>query len=55
LALVFEGHFELPGFRLAAMVLACAYFIGIVALLWAPETLNQPLPEDEPQPANAKG
>lgn len=54
LALVFEGHFEVPGFRLAAMVIACAYFIGIVALLWAPETLNQPLPEDEPPATPAR-
>jgi hypothetical protein len=30
------------------MIVACAYAIGLVALLWAPETLNQPLPEDEP-------
>jgi len=42
-----HGKFETPGFRLAALVVSCAYAIGIVALIWAPETLNEPLPEDE--------
>ena len=47
LASALQGLTAIPGFRLAAMVLASAYFLGIVALLWAPETVNQPLPEDE--------
>ncbi len=42
-----DGLAGLSGFRLAAMVLASAYLIGIVALIWAPETVDQPLPEDE--------
>jgi len=29
------------------MVLSCSYVIGIVALIWAPETVNKPLPEEE--------
>lgn len=33
-------------FRTAAMVMASIYVVGIVALLWAPETKGQPLPED---------
>ena len=48
LAIAFQGYFALPGFRLAAMTVASAYAVGLIALLWAPETLNQPLPEDEP-------
>lgn len=42
-----HGKFETPGFRMAAVVISCAYIIGIVAVIWAPETMNQPLPEDE--------
>jgi MFS family permease len=48
LALLLQGQFETPGFRLAAMIVASAYAIGLVALFWAPETRNQPLPEEEP-------
>ncbi len=29
-----------------AMVMCLIYLVGIVALLWAPETKGQPLPED---------
>jgi MFS family permease len=47
LASALHGLTTIPGFRLAAMVLACSYLIGIIALIWAPETLNQPLPEEE--------
>jgi len=47
LAKALDGVGGLPGFRVAAMVLASSYLIGIVALIWAPETVNQPLPEDE--------
>jgi hypothetical protein len=32
---------------LAAIIMASAYFIGIVALIWAPETRGQRLPEEE--------
>ena len=47
LATALHGLTPIPGFRLAAMVLASSYLIGVIALLWAPETLNQPLPEEE--------
>ncbi len=47
LSTALHGLTPLPGFRLAAMVLACSYLVGIIALFWAPETVNQPLPEDE--------
>ncbi len=48
LALALQGKFEIQGFRLAAMLVASAYFLGILSLIWAPETVNQPLPEDAP-------
>jgi hypothetical protein len=47
LAQALHGLTSISGFRLAAMLLASSYLIGMVALIWAPETLNQPLPEDE--------
>jgi MFS family permease len=47
MASAFQGMTSIPGFRLAAIVLASAYFVGVVALIWAPETVNQALPEDE--------
>ena len=47
LAQMLDGLTALPGFRLAAMLLASSYLIGLMALIWAPETVNQPLPEDE--------
>lgn len=47
LSAALHGLTSMPGFRLAAMVLACSYLIGIIALWWAPETVNRPLPEDE--------
>ena len=33
-------------FRTAAMIMSCIYLLGIVTLIWAPETKDQPLPED---------
>lgn len=33
-------------FRTAAMVMSLVYVVGMVALIWAPETKDQPLPED---------
>jgi MFS family permease len=33
-------------FRRVAMIMACIYLVGIVALIWAPETKGKPLPED---------
>lgn len=47
LAVALTGKFEIPAFRLASVIASGAYLIGIVALIWAPETLNQPLPQDE--------
>ena len=35
----------LMSFR-AAVSMSSVYLIGIVALIWAPETKGQPLPED---------
>ena len=52
LSTALHGLTPLAGFRLAAMVLACAYLVGLVALIWAPETVNQTLPEDEKGPAH---
>jgi len=33
-------------FRTVAVVMSAIYLVGIVALIWAPETKGQPLPED---------
>lgn len=33
-------------FRTAAVVMSSVYLVGMVALLWAPETKGKPLPED---------
>jgi MFS family permease len=33
-------------FRTAAVVMSSVYLIGLVALIWAPETKGKPLPED---------
>jgi hypothetical protein len=33
------------GFRYAAFSVAIVFVIGLVALLWAPETKDKPLPE----------
>jgi len=34
------------GFRNAAVAMSFVYLIGLLALIWAPETKGQPLPED---------
>jgi len=34
------------GFRNAAMAMSFVYLIGMIALIWAPETKGKPLPED---------
>lgn len=36
------------GFRTAAMLMTLIYVVGLVALIWAPETKGKPLPEDDP-------
>ena len=33
-------------FRTAAVIMSSVFFVGMVALLWAPETKGKPLPED---------
>jgi len=33
-------------FRVAAVILCSIFFLGMIALIWAPETKGQPLPED---------
>jgi MFS family permease len=38
-------HFEHP-FRVAAVMVSGLYFVGLLALIWAPETKGQPLPEE---------
>ena len=47
LAATLQGVTSMPGFRLAAILLSCSYLIGLSALIWAPETVNKALPEDE--------
>ncbi len=42
-----EGKTKMHNFRVAALIVSGCYLIGIVALIWAPETVNQPLPEEE--------
>lgn len=40
-------HLEVANpFRVGAAVLACVYLLGLIALIWAPETKDQPLPEE---------
>ncbi len=36
----------LLSFRTAAVIMSSVYLLGMVALIWAPETKGQPLPED---------
>lgn len=46
-AVLMDGRTAFAGFRLAAVMIAFSYLIGIVALIWAPETMNKPLPEED--------
>ena len=55
LAMLMQGHFRLTGFRAAAVAVASCYLIGIVALLWAPETKGKPLTEDQFTPSPLAG
>jgi hypothetical protein len=36
----------LAPFRIVAVAMCAIYVVGMVALLWAPETKGKPLPED---------
>ncbi|HEY8749710.1 MAG TPA: MFS transporter [Tepidisphaeraceae bacterium] len=47
LSAMLVGWFETPAFRVAAVIVASVYVIGIIAAFAGPETMNQPLPEDE--------
>ena len=33
-------------FRVAAVIMCSIFFVGMIALIWAPETKGKPLPED---------
>ena len=33
-------------FRMAAIIMCCIFFVGMIALIWAPETKGKPLPQD---------
>jgi len=37
---------SLWSFRTAAVVMSSVFLVGLIALIWAPETKGQPLPED---------
>src|SRR3954453_3212091 len=45
-ALLFGYLATLMTFRSAAVLMSTVYLVGIVALIWAPETQGKPLPED---------
>ena len=47
LAKFFVGKTSMHPFRVSALIVSSCYLIGIVALIWAPETVDQPLPEEE--------
>jgi hypothetical protein len=42
------GHLSgwIGSFRYAAVLMCSIYLVGMVALIWAPETKGKPLPED---------
>lgn len=52
IAALLAGRFAIQGFRLAAVIVAAVYIIGIVAAFIGPETKGQPLPEDQPVAAH---
>jgi MFS family permease len=37
---------EVVPFRTAAIIMSSIYLVGLIALIWAPETKDRPLPED---------
>jgi MFS family permease len=47
LSAVLMGRFETPAFRMAAVMVASVYIVGIAAAFMGPETKDQPLPDDE--------
>ncbi len=44
--IIFGYLATLMSFRTAAVMMSFVYLVGVVALIWAPETKGQPLPED---------
>ena len=44
-AILQQNHVAEP-FRLAALIMCSIYFVGMIALIWAPETKGKPLPEN---------
>jgi hypothetical protein len=42
----FNWAFGLEGFRVVSLSITLVYLVGFLALIWAPETSGQPLPED---------
>jgi MFS family permease len=47
-----EGVFDVPAFRAAAVIVAVVYLVGMIAAFLGPETMGQPLPEDQAVPAH---
>lgn len=46
LSVALKDHGVVEPFRVAAVIMCSVYILGIVALIWAPETKGKPLPED---------
>ena len=46
LAAVLQNNNVEESFRVAAVMMSFIYVIGIIAIIWAPETKDRPLPED---------
>jgi len=45
--IVFGYLATLMSFRSAAVAMSTIYLVGVVTLIWAPETFGKPLPEDD--------
>lgn len=46
LSIALTNYGVVEPFRVAAVIMCSVYIVGIVALIWAPETKGKPLPED---------
>jgi MFS family permease len=46
LSLTLKEHAVAEPFRVAAVIMCSIYFVGMIALIWAPETKGKPLPQD---------